>query len=232
MKNALGKTSLWGSLMYFRSPGSRETLGGPFNGCEKRIETIRALLAQLDFSYFVETGSYLGRTTEFLSTLTNKPIFTCELIPFNFGFARARLFTKPKVRLYNLDSRTFLSQILKKPEINHASIFFYLDSHWYDDLPLKEEIEIIFSTVSEALILIDDFEVPGDPGYQFDAYTPENTLNHAYLDQITTFKFSRFQPTAPAAEETGGKCGYVIITNSPAIESQLIQNFADKLKPA
>jgi hypothetical protein len=41
---------------------------------------------------------------------------------------------------------------------NH-SLFVYLDAHWNDDLPLAEELEIVFGACPNAIVMIDDFNV-------------------------------------------------------------------------
>jgi hypothetical protein len=50
--------------------------------------------------------------------------------------------------------------------LRDSPLFFYLDAHWNEDLPLAEEIDLIFSRSPCAVVMIDDFEVPGDPGFR------------------------------------------------------------------
>jgi hypothetical protein len=66
------------------------------------------------------------------------------------------------------------------------TILFYLDAHWNDDLPLEEELELIFSVHPHAVVMIDDFQVPDDPGYQFDEYGPGKALTPALITPVVS----------------------------------------------
>jgi hypothetical protein len=48
-------------------------------------------------------------------------------------------------------------------------VFFYLDAHWYDDV-LAEEFDLIAEHWARYVVMIDDFVVPHDPGYEYDTY--------------------------------------------------------------
>ena len=58
---------------------------------------------------------------------------------------------------------------------------FYLDAHWNDHLPLREEVELALKHFAKAVLIIDDFAVPDDPGYAFDDYGPGKALTLDYL---------------------------------------------------
>jgi hypothetical protein len=47
---------------------------------------------------------------------------------------------------------------------------FFLDAHWLDNWPLEEEMRIITEKIPSAVILIDDFKVPGDSRFKYDKY--------------------------------------------------------------
>jgi hypothetical protein len=38
------------------------------------------------------------------------------------------------------------------------------------NLPLAEELEVVFNWDSDAIVIIDDFQVSNDPGYRYDDY--------------------------------------------------------------
>ena len=44
---------------------------------------------------------------------------------------------------------------------------FYLDAHWLEHLPLREEVELITANFPRAVIVIDDFEVRGRSRLRF-----------------------------------------------------------------
>jgi hypothetical protein len=57
------------------------------------------------------------------------------------------------------------------------TLFFYFDAYSNEDLPLAEEIDIIFGRSPHAVVMIDDFEVTDDPGFAYDDYGPGKALN-------------------------------------------------------
>jgi predicted O-methyltransferase YrrM len=161
----------------------------------------------------VETGTYLGTTTEWLAAF-QLPVFTCEAHRENYGFAKARLQATPNVRVVQADSRAFLTRLLGSP-LGAGPNLFYLDAHWNADLPLAEELEIIFGRAPESVVVIDDFEVPGDPGYRFDDYGVGKALTAAYISGTAErFKLHAYYPTTPSSCETGAVRGCVVLAHS------------------
>jgi hypothetical protein len=61
--------------------------------------------------------------------------------------------------------------------------------------------------------VIDDFEVPGDPGYGFDDYGPGRCLTAAILPEEVMAGRSALYPSVPSAEETGARRGCVVIVD-------------------
>ena len=90
-------------------------------------------------------------------------------------------------------------------------LFFYLDAHWNDDLPLQEEIKIIFNNWPLSVIMVDDFKVPDDPDYIYDNYGIGKELSIEYLDTLSYLNFSAFFPSKKGNSETGLKRGSVIL---------------------
>jgi hypothetical protein len=91
-----------------------------------------------------------------------------------------------------------------------------LDAHWEDDLPLREEVEIITSSWERAVVIIDDFEVTGDAGYTFDDYGPGRRL---CLDYLAGTPWPIYFPTLDSAAETGGRRGCAVIVAPSLVES-------------
>ena len=150
-----------GAIEYARYPDRAAAWGGPFNGQPFRQALFRALIRQLEPAAIVETGTYLGTTTEFLAE-TGLPVFTIEADPHRYGFARARLWRRRNVTLLHDDSRAALRTLFDGPLRGFANhiLFFYLDAHWNDDLPLVEELDIVFVRCPKAVVMVDDFRVP------------------------------------------------------------------------
>jgi hypothetical protein len=110
-----------------------------------------------------------------------------------------------------MDSRAFLRNLELSPD---DILLFYLDAHWKEDLPLGEEVAIILEKFRNFLILIDDFQVPDDPGYRFDDYGPGKTLT------LKDFSFDReervdiYFPACPSENETGLRRGCILLANT------------------
>lgn len=171
----------------------------------------------------VETGTYLGTTTEWLAAF-QLPVFTCEAHPENYGFSKARLQATPNVRVVKTDSRNFLTRLLSGP-FGEGTNLFYLDAHWNADLPLAEELEIIFGRSLESVVVIDDFEVPGDPGYAFDDYGAGKALNAAYISEAAErFNLRVYYPSTPSTSETGALRGCVVLAHRKLSDVSLLRS--------
>ncbi len=166
------------------------------------------LLSDRRISGFVETGSYRGTTTQFFAK-SNLPVASIELQARYFGYCRQRFWWRKDVRLLLGDSRTCLRDIASWQDFPRHQLFFYLDAHWNEDLPLRDELRIIFDQWPDALVVIDDFCVPDDDGYSFDDYGPGKKLDQAYLDSTGIPNLQSFYPTLPSNRELGYRRGWV-----------------------
>lgn len=212
---ALGEPAV-GFLDYYRYPERRRGWGGPFNGQEFRLALFDAIMERAAPVAIVETGTFLGTTTECLAG-TGRPVFTVEGNPRNYGFAKARLRNHPNVTLLRGDSRAALRELFEVPlaPLIGETLFFYLDAHWKADLPLAQELEIIFSRCPRAVVMVDDFQVPSDPGYGFDDYGPGRALTPEYiLPALAAHSLVALYPSTPAARESGARRGCVVIARA------------------
>lgn len=113
--------------------------------------------------------------------------------------------------VYTVDSRTALRQWLGA-RASRDVLLAYLDAHWRDDLPARDEVQIIFERCPRSVVVIDDFEVPDDPGYAFDDYGPGKVLNLQYLEkEIVRFALQCFFPACPSSLETGARRGRIAL---------------------
>jgi hypothetical protein len=203
----------FGALSYAIRPERGSPWGGPFNGQAYRCLLFAALVGRLRPAAIVETGTYLGTTTEWIAAF-QLPIFTCESAEENFGFAQARLSALRNVAITLGDSREFLRKLLGGPllEAGKEGVLFYLDAHWNSDLPLAAEVDLIFGLCPKATVLIDDFQVLDDPGYSFDTFGPDLTLNACYIDPaVRKHRLKTFYPSTPSLAETGMRRGCVVL---------------------
>ena len=211
---------LRGALEYWMHPA--RALPWPFNGQRARVALFESMVAECSPSIIVETGTRLGATTEYLAA-TQLPIYSVEHDRRAYGFAKARLWRRRNVHLKRSDSRVALRAWFDGPLHNHSGgpVLIYLDAHWGPDLPLYEELVVIFDHSSDAIVMIDDFKVPFDNGYGYDDYGDGKALVPAYIEPaIRSFQLRAFYPSAPSAEETGARRGCVVLVR----EASLIRN--------
>jgi hypothetical protein len=148
--------------------------------------------------YFVETGTYIGKSTYNIQQLFKK-VYTCEASK-DLHDAAKQLFLLTKshnIKIYLGDSRLFLKSLSKK--ICNNSIFF-LDAHYsmgitsrkYGTCPLLDELKIIFDKSSEGIIVVDDLRtMNGKNGYPnlFDILScvPNSALIEILYDQLIIY---------------------------------------------
>ena len=192
--------------------------GGPLNGQLRRREIVRELGRAIRFSGAIETGTFRGSTTEFLAAVFGR-VWTVESNERTFAFSSKRLSTNPDVTIELGDSRMFLDRLLCQSQMDGKTFFIYLDAHWKDDLPLAEELGVIVASPIHCVVMIDDFQVPGDSGYGYDDYGPERALVEANLPISLLEGWALMYPAAPSEDETGARRGCCVLA-SPALVEQ------------
>lgn len=195
-----------------------------FNGQQHRKKIFLELLDRFDFCAILETGTFMGNTTGYMRQRAKCPILTCETSSMFQAVAMSRLKNMTGIEFVLADSRKFLKDKLSAPPLKNSpqSIFFYLDAHWHDDLPLKNEIEIITSFVQNAVIMIDDFEVPADDEYAYDNYGKGKKLDlKTFQTLFNKFDLAPFWPCLQGKDETGGKRGCVLLGHGQAVCKKL-----------
>jgi glycosyltransferase involved in cell wall biosynthesis len=184
--------------------------GGPFNGQTGRIAIVDELVAVLKPQAIIETGTFRGISTLWFARNFNGPVWSCEAEELYIIQAQRRLRDCSNVRVEHADSRDFLKRLMPKFDSN-APLLFYLDSHWGCDLPLREELQIIFTTHSKAVAIVDDFRIPDDPGYGWDDYGPGRRVDAAQLVGALPDGSSIYFPRLSSADESGEKRGCCVI---------------------
>ncbi|MFC1795938.1 hypothetical protein ACFL1V_02435 [Pseudomonadota bacterium] len=193
-----------------------------FNSQQGRLALVRRLLDVFSFDMVLETGTFLGETTGCLAKETRLPVYTCDINDRFLALARSRLAELEGIRFFREDSRTFLKDIARQH--SKKVPFIYLDAHWYDDLPLVEELEIIERTWEKFLVVVDDFEVPGDEGYLYDNYGEGKSLDTSLLESISTIrKLTVFYPSLPSSKESGKQRGCAVIAANPEFNAILAE---------
>ena len=214
-----------GRLDYLLRPEMRRpSWGGPFNGQKGRVGIFSSIVMKIKPSSVVETGTFRGTTTHFMAESSKLPVYTVEYDARKFGFASQKLWGLRNAHLEQGDSRNFLRKMFGGGNLPPGPAFVYLDAHWFDDLPLADEIEIIFSSQTSAVVLVDDFKVPDDGGYTYDDYGPGKALTVDYVEPLRVrFGLKLFFPSLPSDDETGRKRGCVVIASDPDLVAHLRQ---------
>src|SRR5450631_629603 len=120
-------------------PSQRDRWGGPLNGQAGRRAICQELAVALAFDHVIETGTYRGVSTGFFSSVFGVPVDTVEASPRFFEYSRRRLRPEHRVTVSLGDSRGFLRELSQRPGAPGETTFFYLDAHWHEDLPLRDE---------------------------------------------------------------------------------------------
>ena len=191
------------------------------NGMTSRLEAARQIIHALRIERIIETGTFRGTTAEWLAQF-GLPLETVEISQRYYAFAQARLAKFKNTEVLLNSSVPFLKERIARGAVaKDRRQLFYLDSHWENYLPLREELELIFSHYNNAVVLIDDFKVADDEGYGFDHYAPDKELTLTYVLNSKLPKLSCFYPATRSNEETGAKRGWVVLTSNIQMADQL-----------
>lgn len=177
------------------------------------MELVESLVGGVPFRTVVETGTYRGSTTEYLAGLTTAPVVTIEVQPRFFWYAKWRLRKQRHVCVIQDDSVAALTDLGMKGALREP-VFFYLDAHWEKHLPLREEVALIQRHWTDWVALVDDFQVPDDPGYGFDDYGAAGSLTLDYLAPVLAPDVRRFWPAAHSSTETATRKGCMILASA------------------
>jgi hypothetical protein len=213
-----------GRLDYLLGRKSKDAWG-PLNAQTFRQRVYADIMTQIDFEAIVETGTYRGTTTEFFAK-SGLPVYSVELDPRAYGYASLRFFNRrDQVHLFHGDSPEFLRDLANDPDFPKSNVFFYLDAHVQDSsryhkAPLVEELEVIFTKWTGAVVMIDDFQVPGTD-YSFDDWGPDKTLNLRRLEPLQHLNLTPFFPALGPEQETGAKRGWVVLCREDTITQML-----------
>ncbi|MEJ2083369.1 MAG: hypothetical protein P8Y94_14640 [Acidobacteriota bacterium] len=131
----------------------------------------------------VETGTNLGSTAGYVGRrFGDLPVWSCELDPAAARRATAYVETLPNVHVTTSASPEFLETLLVRERVvrDRATLFF-LDAHGHGfDWPLKKELRLITENLDHAVVIIDDFRVPGRPGFSYGTYEGV-VCDHEYI---------------------------------------------------
>jgi hypothetical protein len=225
-------------LDFHLKPALAVGFGGPFNGQILRQTIFRSVAATRRLGEVIETGAHRGTTTEFMARYAGCPVKTTEIAPYYLEISRLRFEDlrasgcpwAAAIELHALESREFLAQALAAPAAPGTLSFFYLDAHGeylegeQVENPLLGEIRLVRAQRGDAIIMIDDVELPDDPGY---TVQDANTFDH--LKAILPDFDARFLPI-DSRHESGFRRGCLILSGSRATTALLSE--IGELRPA
>jgi predicted O-methyltransferase YrrM len=216
-----------GMIDYLRFSKQPDSWGGPFNGQRKRQELFVSLIHNGRPAAIIETGTCRGTSTLFMAEASRAAVYSVETNARTFSFAKLRLRKHRNVRLFLGDSREVLPKFFEREGRSYAGqrLLFYLDAHEAhrgEEHPLAGELTTILLAVPQAIIMIDDFQVPGDPGYEYDTYGVGKALTRAWIAKhLGHYALTEFYPSTPSAEESGARRGCVVLGRDPYVVDML-----------
>lgn len=197
---------------------------GVLNGQEGRRALFEHTIKEFACDAIIETGTYKASTTLYFSQFADT-VISLESSSRYFTYARLRTANVKNIEILRGRSQDLLPGILGRPALRGKRIFFYLDAHGDGKMPLEYELRTIAELTKENLIMIDDFEVPGDSGYRFENYGGTERLSLSYLKRLDLRRdLFVFLPTLSSVQETGFRQGYCLATNSSDVASILLRN--------
>jgi len=179
----------------------------PFNGQSKRMSVIWQIAKDFNPTLGIETGTFLGSSTPYLASMVSGEMYTIEIEEQTALLAKERFeknHKSSKIILVVGDSVEKISEILKKTDPRDARILAYLDAHWYKAIPTTSEIEALINWGGSWIAVIDDFKVPDDEGYRFDAYESIEISKDILPNNDS---LCLYVPIIPSGQETGRRKG-------------------------
>ncbi len=142
-----------------------------FHGDRHLLELVAWLAAHAHA--FIETGANVGTTARYVArTFDHLKVYSCESDARACAAARRHLAPFANAQIVQRESPAFLYELHERnPELARQRNLYWLDAHGYGyRWPLVDEVAFLTSRLDRALVMIDDFRVPGRPEFRYDAY--------------------------------------------------------------
>lgn len=189
--------------------------GEPLNGQAVRRRTVELLADRFAPRAMVETGTFLGFTTHYLAAF-GLPTYTVEISRRYRYAAESAVSGLDNVTMFWGDSASALRTLAAEGKLERS--LAYLDAHWEEEVPLAAEVDCLFGACEDLLVVVDDFHVPGQPGYAYDIYAGV-PLSIEELPLPTGALVA--YPAVPATEETGARRGTLYLGKGAAARAAL-----------
>jgi len=189
----------------------------PFNGQARRTFQICLIANDFKPDYAIETGTYFGTSTIYLSGLVKESTYTVEINEKYAKVAKKRFeqnYSDLKIECIIGDSKKEVRKILNTIHSQNLNVIAYLDAHWIGKVPTSTEIEELYNWGSNWIAIVDDFKVDFDLGYGFDVH------DGVEVDSSTVPNLPGLQIWVPgeiSKLETGAKRGTAYIFTETSI---------------
>lgn len=155
-----------------------------FHGDPFYQKIVSTLLETYKATSFVETGTYLGHSSEFIAKRFPKlPVYTTEVNQGFFDIATNRLKKYDSVSMYKQHTLDFLRQTLINIDLGERPVFF-IDAHWEHDWPLIDELNHIKTHYPNAILVIDDMKVPHQTQFPYDNYGGDKVCDVEHIAPV------------------------------------------------
>jgi len=139
-----------------------------FHGNRVHHRMVDGLIKQCGVTSFVETGTHYGATTKHVAGRhPDLPVFTCEINDEYFRESAKRLKEYRNVTVSQESSEKFVARLIAEGVLGAVPMLF-LDAHWHDYWPLKDEAAAV-GALPAFILMVDDFAVPGRPWFETSA---------------------------------------------------------------
>ena len=186
----------------------------PYAGQWARRRAIELLVAESAPDAIVETGTFLGLTTRALARL-GVPVYSVEAKPSYYHLAKLVLRGIDDLTLLCGDSTAGLEWLRARGTVRRP--LAYLDAHWFEPLPLPQEIACLLGGWDDLLVVVDDCRVPDDPGYGYDTYGGVPIA----ADELPLDGALVAYPALPARREGGARRGTLYLARGARSEAAL-----------
>ncbi len=186
----------------------------PMNGQRTRLRTSFLLSQLVKPNIAIESGSYLGTTTQYLVSLVSEKTYSIEVNPEFAAIAKARLESdihSGRIEIVDGDSAVEMPRILRGLDSKAQIVFAYLDAHWLEHIPLRDEVQALLEWGGDFVAVVDDFYIPSDLGYGYDQYK-NHRVDISHIP--SSDRISVWVPEDDSSTESGAHRGTAYIVSS------------------
>lgn len=183
--------------------------GGPFGFDIHLALLVDRIVCLYGCDAVVETGCYLGDTTDYLTRMYSAtPVWSCDIYRDHVEFTARRLDDRQNLLIECCDG----AELVARASAQFAMPLLFLDAHGVQgDWPLVREL----GATKRAIVIIHDFDI-GHDRFSFDSYDGV-TCGPQLLAGIEGMPARCFTPNpevpwALPCLQTGRRAGYAVVT--------------------